>query len=364
MALAKDVPLKQKIGQMLILGFKGSELKPNDAIVQSILRQQIGGVILFDYDYPSKTYDRNIKNPSQLKKLTAALQGYSKQAALQHKNELAPLLISIDYEGGDVNRLCENYGFPKTFSAVELARETPKQVYAEAEKMAKTLQKAGVNLNFAPLIDVNVNPNNPIIGKKDRSFSSDPHKVAEYAGLFSKAYEEHGILCTYKHFPGHGSSTGDTHEGFVDVTDTWKDYELEPYRELLRQTYACPLIMTAHVVHRGLDPKGYPASLSSAMTHGLLREKLHFKGVVVSDDLQMKAITDHYTQDEAIRLAINAGADILIFCNQLSPTTQEAEPLVEKIYQDVMDGKISENRIDEAYERIMKLKRKLKNEAR
>lgn len=350
MALTKEVTLKDKIGQMLVIGFNGMALKPNDAIVQAILAQRIGGVILFDYHFQTNTHDHNIKNPQQLKHLTEQLQSYAKQ----------PLFISIDYEGGRVTRLKENAGFPKTLSAADIGLGSDEQANQYAQQMAKTLKEAGININFAPVLDVNVNPNNPIIGQLGRSFSSDPQKVIHYAAIFSKAYQEHGILCAYKHFPGHGSSTGDTHVGFVDVTQTWKEYELEPFKQLLQQPYACPVVMTAHVVHLGLDNKGYPASLSAAITTGLLRDKLNFDGVVVTDDLQMKAIADNYSVEDAVRLAVNAGADLLVFGNQLESAPQDPQQIVDIIYQDVMAGTISESRIDEAYQRIMKLKNKMK----
>jgi len=351
--------LKEKIGQMLLVGFKGTALLPNDPIVQAILARQIGGVILFDYDYALKKYDRNIKNPTQVKHLTQQLQSYATQAAKNHGSQLLPLLVSIDYEGGYVNRLKEEYGFPKTLAAADLGSGNKKQAIQYANQMAMTLKQAGINLNLAPVIDVNVNPINPVIGKLGRSFSSDPKIVTEYGALFSKAYQQHGILCAYKHFPGHGSSTGDTHAGFVDITETWKEYELDPFRQLLQQSYVSPIVMTAHVVHYGLDSEGYPASISANMIQKLLRSQLHFDGVVMTDDLQMKAITDNYGLRDAVRLAINAGADILIFGNQLVATPQDPQEIVDMIYQDVTAGKIAESRIDEAYQRIMKLKEKL-----
>lgn len=355
-AMANEVTLKNKIGQMLIIGFKGTELKPDDSIVQAILAQSIGGVILFDYDLQTNTFEHNIKSPQQLKILTQQLQTYAKQAAITKKNDLSKLIISADYEGGKVNRLKESYGFPNTLSAAEMGQGTDEQAQQYAQQMATTLQETGINLNFAPLLDVNVNPNNPVIGKIGRSFSSDPQKVVEYAALFSKTYQNHGILCAYKHFPGHGSSTEDTHAGFVDVTQTWQAQELDPYKQLLQRPYRCSVIMTAHIVHYGLDSKGYPASISASITTDLLRNQLNFDGVVVTDDMQMKAITDNYGLTEAVKLAINAGADMLLFGNQLVVMPQDPQQLVEIIYDNVKSGQISAARIDEAYQRILRLK--------
>lgn len=358
MADTKPVSLKEKIGQMLLIGFKGSEVKKNDDIVRAIDAQEIGGVILFDYDFENKTYDRNIKNPEQLKKLTADLQAYAKAAALTHHNNLIPLLISVDYEGGKVNRLKEKYGFPKTLSAEALGKLTPTEVKHFADLMAQTLKNSGINFDFAPVLDVNVNPNNPVIGKVERSFSADPNVVSQDAYIFAQSFSANHIACSYKHFPGHGSSKGDTHQGFVDVTDTWQPFELDPYKKLLRKIGTCPVIMTAHVVNKKLDPQGYPASISHAITTDLLRNKLKFNGVVVTDDMQMGAIKNHYGVAEATRLAINAGADILVFGNQLDHP-QDPKEIVDIIYNDVKAGKISEKRINESYSRIMNLKRML-----
>lgn len=356
----KEPTLKQKIGQMIMIGFNGMSVKPSDPVAQAIIKHEIGGVVLFDYDYPSKTYHRNIESPQQVKQLTAQLQRYTEQAAKDSHQAYVPLLIGIDYEGGKVNRLKENYGFPKTVSAEDFAKLSPQQATAMADTMAKTLQDAGINLDFAPDVDVNINPDNPIIGKYGRSFSADPAEVAKNAAVFANAFQEHGVLCSYKHFPGHGSSTGDTHKGFVDVTETWQDSELDPYRQLLNQPQSCGMVMVAHVVHYGLDSNGRPASISKPIIQDLLREKLQFNGVVITDDMQMGAITSMYGLHEAVRSSINAGADILVFGNMLSDGMQDPAELVEMIYQDVQSGKIRKSRIDEAYQRIVQLKQKLK----
>lgn len=363
MTKAQEVSLKNKIGQMLIIGFKGTHLTPNDAIVHAILEQQIGGVILFDYDFQTKTFEHNIKNPTQLQKLTKSLQQYATEAAKIHLNNVTPLFISIDYEGGKVNRLKEEYGFSKTVSAWEIGQMSEEEITQHALQMAKTLNDAGINVNFAPVIDVNVNRDNPVIGKLNRSFSADPKKVSQYAAIFSNVYKDHGILCAYKHFPGHGSSTADTHFGFVDITSTWQKYELEPYQRLLSQSYRCPMVMMAHVLHYGLDPLGFPASLSHNIITNLLRNQLNFNGVIVTDDLQMKAIADHYGIEEAVRLAINAGADILIFANQLAKTPVDPAQIIAMIYEAVQQGKIAESRINEAYQRIIQLKNRYQSSA-
>lgn len=357
-AINKEARLKEKIGQMLLIGFQGTELTPTDPIVQAILTQRIGGVILYASQTPSDR--RNITNPTQLKNLTQQLQDYTKQAAKNNNNEFFPLLIGVDYEGGKVTPLKQSKGFPATISAASLAQGTLAEAEHAAQQMARTLADAGINLNFAPILDVNVNPENPVIGKFERSFSRDPKRVAEYAAIFARAYQEHGIICTYKHFPGHGSSSKDTHRGFVDVTPTWQAYELEPYKALVNKSLSCPMVMTAHVVHYGLDSRGYPASISHAMTQELLRTTLNFTGVVITDDLQMRAITDNYGLAESVKLAVNAGADILLFANQLATAPQDPAQIIDLIYADVKAGEIREDRIEEAYQRIIELKKKIK----
>lgn len=333
--------LSEKIGQMLLVGFKGTVLSPDALIVDAILNRRIGGVILFAY---------NVVSPTQLAELTGGLQALAKQAGSP------PLWISIDYEGGQVNRLAVDKGFPQTYSAATWSQLPHDKIVQCAEQMAGTLSKAGVNLNFAPVLDVNINLQNPIIGKRERSFSSDSQVVVEYATLLTKAYRDKHIVCAYKHFPGHGSSTGDTHLGFVEVTDTWQDCELNPYRELLPLYEQDVMVMTSHVVHAGLDAKRYPASLSRVITQDLLRHTIKYQGVVVTDDLQMRAITDNYGLAEAVTLAVAASADLLVFGNQLSSEWQNPSELIDIIEQGVHSESLPVSTIDDAYRRLMQLK--------
>ncbi len=353
---ATSPTLKEKIGQMLLVGFPGDAVQANDSVVQAILTHQLGGVILYNKDFQTKG-PRNITNPQQLKQLTQDLQRYARQAAGENHRDDYPLLIGIDYEGGKVNNLPPEKGFPETSSAAQIGTASIAEANKAAQSMAKTLQTLGINLDFAPVVDVNINPQNPIIAKYGRSFSEDPSKVVTYAQIYAKAFHDHGILCTYKHFPGHGSATGDTHKNFVDVTQTWTKTELIPYQKLMHQPDSCPLIMTAHITNRKLDLAGYPASLSQAMTTNLLRNQLHFRGLVITDDLQMKAIADHYDLASIVRLAINAGADLLMFSNQLAKTPVMPDEIIDAIYTQVQSGKIARERIDQAYGRIVALKR-------
>jgi beta-N-acetylhexosaminidase len=360
-SVKSEVSLRDKIGQMLLIGFKGKKVNAQSSIINIIEENNIGGVILFDYDYQKKTYDRNIESPCQVKQLTSDLQYFNKKGHLKHHRLSLPLLISVDYEGGKVNRLDEHYGFPPTLSAAQVGERSLREAEFAAELMAKTLKEAGFNLNFFPVLDVNVNSTNPIIGKKERSFSSDPRKVVSYSRIYSRHFLNRKIQCAYKHFPGHGSSTQDSHLDFVDVTNVWQPYELEPYRQLLNSNKACGMVMTAHIVNRRLDKSGLPATLSHNILTHLLRHQLHYKGVIITDDMQMKAISDHYGLEQALVLAINAGADMLTFGNNLSPTPQDPKQLIDIIEAKVLSGDIRLERINEAYHHITALKQSLKS---
>lgn len=340
------VTLATKIAQMLIVGFDGTKLQANDPIVRDIKTARIGGVILFDYNFQTRKYDKNITGPEQLQQLTSQLQNFSKQ----------PLFIAIDYEGGRVNRLKEKYGFPRTVSASELGKLPLTVVRQYAKTMAKTLRRNHINFDFAPLLDVNVNPNNPVIGKLGRSFSANPDLVAERARVFSRAFAREKIFCAYKHFPGHGSSSSDSHKGFVDVTNSWSATELKPYKLLLQLPDACDFVMTAHIINRKLDPSGLPATLSRKILTGVLREKLHFSGIIVSDDMQMQAITKFYGLEKALKLALNAGVNIFIFGNQLEYDPNIANKVISVIEHLVQTGVVPKQKIDDAYRRIIAIK--------
>lgn len=355
--LATNPLLRDKIGQMLIIGFKGDTLDSQSSLAQTISNNNLGGVILYD----RKLIGKNIINPNQVYALNQALQAMNHEGHQRYQRPDLPLLIAVDYEGGKVNRLKEAYGFPQTFSAAAIGRMTLTDANQQAEIMANTLEKIGFNLNFAPVVDLNLNPNNPIIGKLDRSFSDNPGDVIRYAEIFSQQFLSHHVQCAYKHFPGHGSSRADSHLGFVDVSHDWQPNELEPYQSLLTGPHSCGMVMTAHIVNRHLDETGLPATLSHKILTELLREQLHFSGVIISDDLQMLAIKDNFGLKQAVTMAINAGVDILMFANQIAPNEPEQNPkdLIDLIENEVHLGHIKETQIDAAYQRIVALKQGL-----
>ena len=288
---------------------------------------------------------RNVESPDQLRSLVAALSGAA---------TAAPLLVAIDQEGGQVARLGPSHGFPATRSAADLGRGDPSETAAAAAEIAATLTDVGVTLNLAPVVDLAVNPDNPSIAAVDRSFSADPAVVIAHASAFIEALHAGGVSSAIKHFPGLGSAGADTHLGVVDVTDVWTDVELEPFRALIGDGLP-DAVLTAHIFNARLDPD-HPASLSVATVDGLLRGDLGFDRAVISDDLQMGAILDAYGFDEAVALAIEAGIDLLLIANQLVYEPDVATRVVDLVEQLVLNGRISEERIDASYRRVLALK--------
>lgn len=330
--------LKHLLYKMLVIGFDGQEITKNDTLKAQI-KNGLGGVILFDRCIDDKTKEKNIHSPQQLKNLTSSLQDISYE----------PLMICIDQEGGKVARLKEQKGFSETKSAKQIAGMSLDEAKEEYEGLASQLSELGINCNFAPLVDLGINKDSKIIFGLDRAYGDDPDTVARYAEIFMDALNKHQIISVLKHFPGHGSAQGDSHEGFVDISKTWDEIELSPYKTLLHKTN---MIMSAHVFNAKLDDK-YPATLSYATNTKLLREGLGYDGVLITDDLQMAAINEHYAKEKAIELAINSGADMMMYCNQLG--YDDTDETVDMMGYLVKSGKICLTRIQEANRRIDKL---------
>ena len=343
--LVTDVPLEMKIGQLLMVGFRGTTLTEDHFILRDLRQHHLGGVILFDYDLALKQADRNIRSPEQLKRLIASLQDAA----------TIPLLVAVDQEGGRVARLKPVHGFAPTPSHAQLGRKNDlRATYAAGATIAADLAATGINLNFAPVVDLCVNPDNPVIARLERCFSHQPNSVTRHAQQFIQAHQDQGVITVIKHFPGHGSSQQDSHLGFVDVTSSWTAAELGPYIDLIAAGKA-EAIMTAHVFNAILDAD-HPATLSSPTITELLRKELGFDGVVISDDLQMGAITERYGLEQAVQLALEAGVDILLFGNNLDYDPEIVPRATEAIRQLVMTGVIPAARIDQSYRRVMQLK--------
>lgn len=349
---------ERMLGQMLMPGFRGGgeEISKDKAefmkMLDFVAAGKAGGVILFNRDHSSGSYERNIYSPDQVRRLCASLQAAVSDPA---PGINAPLLIAVDQEGGRVRRLPARQGFMDLPAPAEMGRMSEDRVRGLGRELGSELRALGINVDFAPALDLNVNPHNPVIGSLGRSFGAEPELVASRAGAFMAGLTGSGIIGSYKHFPGHGSSRSDTHVEFTDLTETWSEDELLPYRRLLAGNGPY-MVMLGHLFHRDFDDK-YPASLSEKIAGGLLRGQLGWQGVIITDDLQMRAISDHYSLEETILLAVNAGVDILLFGNNLGQYDPE---LPDKAYNALLklyrEGKISRARIEESYGRIMQLK--------
>ena len=328
------------LNRMFLVGFDGCRLKRGHWLRKALQDSPPAGVILFDKNIDGSM--QNFSSPSQLKELTAELVNLSNR----------PLLIAVDQEGGRVCRLKEQAGFAQTISAAELGRRNPMEATLPAAKaMAAELAEYGINLNLAPVADLNLNPDNPIIARYERSFGPDPDSVAAHCRAFIQGHRKSGIACCLKHFPGHGSSSGDSHLGFVNISENWQEKELAPYKIMISRGEV-DAVMTAHLVHYGLDPSGLPATLSPRMISTLLRRDLGFDGVIISDDLQMQAIASRYKFQEAVRRAVLAGADLLIVGNNLERNPDALAQGMAAIQELLDQGRISEERIRSSLRRI------------
>ncbi|MCR6640859.1 MAG: glycoside hydrolase family 3 protein [Sporocytophaga sp.] len=332
------------IGQMILVGLNDRTVLPaNDSLRKELRAGKIGSVIIFEKNI-SKT-----KSAETLKKLIADLQA---EAPI-------PLFVTIDEEGGKVHRLKEKYGFVKMPSAQYLGNlNNPDSTLFYTRNLAKELKGLGINLNFAPDVDLGLNKENPVIYKAGRSYSADPEIVTKQALLSIEGHHDFGVKTILKHFPGHGSSSVDSHLGIVDITNQWKIMEIWPYRDIIRSGN-CDAVMTAHIINCHLDTSCLPATLSKPIINGILRDLLQFDGVVFSDDMQMNAISKNYGLENAIKLSINAGVDILLFGNNVHLEDRISATQIHAVIKKlVKSGEIKESRIEESFRRIMALKDK------
>jgi beta-N-acetylhexosaminidase len=337
--------LAPELGQLLLVGFTGTQLDPEGGPARLLCEARIGGVVLFA---------RNIIDASQLARLTATLR--ERAGACTGR----PLLVAIDAEGGRVMRLGPAAGYTETLSAADLGQANDLAVTElEARRIGARLREAGINWNLAPVVDVGYNPANPVIVGEGRSYGANPQLVTLHARAFLRGMRDEGVLTALKHFPGHGSSFADSHRGFVDVTDTANpDVELLPYRMLIAERLV-ESVMTAHVVNRRLDRR-HPATLSRPTVTGLLRNELGFDGLVVSDDLRMGAIEQYYGLGEAAVRALSAGVDVLLIAVDQLPDGRSASQIaLTAIGQALAEGRLDVGRIEEALGRVRRLKERL-----
>lgn len=333
-----------KIGQMILVGMPKAEVDP--LVLEEVRKGKVGSIIFFEKNIPNK--------PNAFASVKNMTWTYQKAASI-------PLFICIDQEGGKVNRLKEKYGFTRSVSAAALGKsKSIDSVSFYAEATAATLAGLGFNVNFAPCVDLAITEN-AVIYKPERSYSANEDTVAMMAAEVIRQHRKFGIITSLKHFPGHGSSKEDTHFGVADVTNTWNERELKPYKQLLDNNLV-DAVMTSHIVNKNLDPKGYPGTLSKDILDGILRKQLGFNGVVFSDDMQMHAISKNFGLEETIKLAINAGVDVLCFSNNIAGTDERTVDKVHAIIKKlVASGEIKPERIEESFQRILQLKSRIGN---
>ncbi|WP_420317182.1 glycoside hydrolase family 3 protein [Ekhidna sp.] len=330
------------IGQMIMIGIGDFDIvDENEPVFKEIRNGKVGGVVL---------YEKNILFESPKSELALLVETLQKNASI-------PLFISIDEEGGRVSRMKTRYGFPKNVSAQYLGdMNNIDSTRYYANQTASLLSSFGINMNYAPVVDVNLNLKNPVIGKIERSYSSDYNEVIRQAFEVIKIHNRRGVVPVLKHFPGHGSSRSDTHLGLTDVTESWQLEEMYPYRALI-DSGVVKAIMTAHIVNKTLDKSKNPATLSKKIVTNMLREFLQFDGVIISDDMQMGAINNEYGLREAIKLSLEAGVDMLMFANNVQDYNMISASTVHAIIKDLLfEGIITRDRIYNSYNRIMKLK--------
>lgn len=330
----KKMTLDEKIGQMIIAGFNGKVL--NEEVDYVLKEMKVGGIILFS---------RNIETSNQLKKLISDIKN-------SNKNE--PLFISIDEEGGRVSRL------PSDVTKFESSREIGDRgnvsyAYENGKKLGETLKEHSINMDFAPVLDIHSNPKNTVIG--DRAFGTDEKIVSSMGIATMKGLKEKGAIPVVKHFPGHGDTQVDSHFGLPIVRKSLKDlekFELVPFKEAIDK--GCDAVMVSHIVMEKIDSEN-PATLSKKVINDLLRDKMNFSGLVITDDMNMKAISDSISIEKASVKSINAGSDIILIGSGINTT----KAVIEEIKLAVENNEIKEERIDESVYRILSLKEKYFN---
>lgn len=327
------------VGSILMVGLEGLTLLHDEERFLTVARP--GGVILFS---------RNMENRRQIQKLIRSLKRVTKRK---------DLWVAIDQEGGRVNRWRSGFGDIASAEDLGLEFERTKKgkiITDTAKKIGKDLHSLGFNLNFAPVLDVVRSSVNTVIG--DRSFGKDPELIAKAALLFRKGLESQGIMACGKHFPGHGGTSagnaGDSHKELPKLHDDLKKLEskdLIPFDRAIKGGFQA--MMTAHLLFPKIDK--LPASLSVEFTTKILREKMKFKGVIFTDDLLMKGVTNHYTVPQASFLALKAGADNLLICRSINTVNQVYESLCREV---TSPGSELKPFVEAALDRIYKVKKK------
>jgi beta-N-acetylhexosaminidase len=337
--------LLPRLGDLLLVGFHGTAGEGNTELERLLCETRAGGALLFG---------RNVTGDQQIEQLTGWITARARACAGR------PVFVAVDAEGGRVMRLGATAGYTATLSHRDLG-DTGDLALTELEalRIGRRLRAAGITWNMAPVVDVGYNPANPVIVGGGRSFGADPAAVTLHAAAYLAGMRAAGLLTTLKHFPGHGSSFGDSHRGFVDVSDTARpELELAPYRRLMAE-HAVDAVMTAHVFNRRLDHR-YPATLSRPTITGLLRGELGWGGVVVSDDLRMAAIEQHYGSADAAVLALEAGVDLLLIGDDRLPEGRSAARIALSAVRHALEqGRLAPATVEAALARIDALRARL-----
>ncbi len=347
-AAHSELTVAEKAAKLLIVGLDGQSLSPTNPIIEDIRDKGVSGVILFG---------RNVATTSSS---AAPREQFTKFVADLKALREEPLFVTIDQEGGMVNRLKPVSGFKAMPSHRTVGEsETLEGVREAAALISSEVASTGINFNFAPCVDVDINPDSPAIGHFGRSFSADAKRVGECAAIYVEEHHKRGVVTSLKHFPGHGSALVDSHLGLTDITNTWDESELYPYQHLIDASL-CDAVMVSHLYNENFDAD-YPATLSSKTLQGILRERLGWSGVVVSDDMQMKAITDHYGFDEAVVLGLNAGVDLFIIGGNIKREDYDVvDKFISIVESAIASGDLTMERLDEAVERVERLREKIK----
>lgn len=320
----------------MVSGFEGTDL--NSQTEDLIVNHHVGGLILFE---------RNFENPEQLTRLIGDLQ----KLALSTP-PFAPLFISVDQEGGRVSRLAAPFTrFPDPCCLGIARSESLAERFGLA--LGREMRAVGINVDYAPVLDIDTNPENPIIGK--RAFSKEPEWASKLGVAFMRGFREAGVLAVGKHFPGHGDTSQDSHLTLPSVDrdgETLANVELQPFQAAIQN--GLDIIMTAHVIYKAWDEK-LPATFSVSILQGLLREKLGFQGLIISDDLEMKAVQDHIPFESFATLGTQAGIDLFLICHD----TEKVKSFLAQMIQDVETGRIPGPTIDHSVNRILEIKSKM-----
>ncbi len=346
-ASSRGPSVEEMAGAMIMVGFHGT--RAPESVLKAVSEGRLGGVILFDKGRKKGDF-YNVESPAQLRRLIVSLQSASPRT----------LLVAVDQEGGKVCRLKPERGFFALPSADLMGRMSEEEVRVLGFKAGTEMAELGINVDLAPVVDLRRSRQSPGLGNAGRLFGSGSDQVTRQALAFADGLREAGVLPALKHFPGLGSASKDSHLDLPDVTKTWTEEELLPYVEAFQRDWP-GMVLVAHVYHRGLDAH-LPSSLSPEVVNGLLRRRLGWNGVVVSDDLQMGAVAKGRSLEERVRLAVRAGNDILLFGNNLSYDPDLHDKVFQALMHLVNTGVVSRERLEESWRRIEAMKRNLEPE--